>query len=239
MSRTPLAADLIAKLYRCAVPTLNAVMSKSGLGSNHMRHLKPVNPQAKRFVGPATTLRAIPNREDLKKRIASGQIRDLQSPAFEQVQAGEVLVIGTGGETRASIFGDVMTTFLKVRGAAGVVCDASVSDSEAISAIDLPVFAGGNAATSATLFLHFAEIDAAIGCDGVAVFPGDVLVGDGNGVVVIPQAHVQEVADAAIAREEFEVYILERINAGAMLTGTYPPNDATRAAYQEWRTRRG
>jgi regulator of RNase E activity RraA len=219
------------------VPTLNSIMVKSGLGSIHMRGVKAVG-AARRFVGTATTLRAVPMREDLRRKVAAGELPDLQARAFEQTSAGETLIIAASGDTRASVFGDIMTTYLQVKGAAGIVIDGSVSDPEAIASIDLPVFAGGSSALSAGTFLHFTEIDAPVGCDGVAVCAGDAVVGDGNGVVVIPRAFAAEVADAAFEREELEVFILDRIKGGARLIGTYPPDDATRAAYQDWRRAR-
>nr|WP_281413556.1 hypothetical protein [Microvirga antarctica] len=230
-------AELRAKLERCSVPTLNSIMVKSGLGTNHMRGLDAVG-SARRFVGVATTLRAVPMREDFRRKVAAGELPDLQARAFEQTEAGETLIIAAGGDTRASVFGDIMTTYLQVKGAAGIVIDGSVSDPEAISSIGIPVFAGGNSALSAATFLHFTEIDIPVGCDGVAVCAGDVVVGDGNGVVVIPRMFAEEVATAAFEREELELFVLERIKGGARLVGTYPPDDATRAAYQEWRKAR-
>ncbi|WP_137176314.1 ribonuclease activity regulator RraA [Roseomonas sp. AR75] len=226
--------DIARKLSACAVPTINAVMAKSGLGSNHMRQVAPVGP-ARRFVGRAVTLRAIPTREDLKKRVAAGELPDLQARAFAELGQGDVLVIEAGGDLRASVFGDIMATYAMVRGAAGIVIDGCVSDQEAIAKLDLPVFARGNAATSASLFLHFTEMGGPVGCDGVGVMQGDILVGDGNGVVLVPAAHAQAVADAAFEREEFEAYIVDRIKAGAPLIGTYPPNEATREAYRRFR----
>ncbi|WP_439596036.1 hypothetical protein [Falsiroseomonas sp.] len=233
-----LTTEIARQLALCAVPTVNAVMAKSGLGSNHMRGLAPVGPK-RRFVGRAVTLRAIPTREDLKKRVAAGELPDLQMTAFEALGPDDVLVIEAGGDLRASVFGDIMATYAVVRGAAAIVIDGCVSDQEAIAGIDLAVFAKGNAATSASLFLHFTEMGGPVGCDGVGVMPGDVLVGDGNGVVLVPAAHAAEVAAAAAAREEMEAFIVERIKAGAPLKGTYPANEATRAAFAEWKAARG
>jgi regulator of RNase E activity RraA len=229
--------DIARKLAACAVPTINAVMAKSGLGSNHMRQVAPVGP-ARRFVGRAVTLRAIPTREDLKKRVAAGELPDLQARAFAELARGDVLVIEAGGDLRASVFGDIMATYAMVQGAAAIVIDGCVSDQEAIGKLDLPVFARGNAATSASLFLHFTEMGGPVGCDGVGVMQDDILVGDGNGVVLVPAAHAQAVADAAFEREEFEAYIVDRIKAGAPLIGTYPPNEATREAYRKFRESR-
>jgi regulator of RNase E activity RraA len=227
--------DEIARRFAgCAVPTINAVMAKAGLGSNHMRHLDPVGP-AKRFVGRAATLRAIPTRADLKQRVAAGELPDLQARAFSEIAKGQALVIEARGDLRASVFGDIMATYAMVRGAAAIVIDGCVSDREAIASLDLPVFARGNAATSASLFLHFEEMGGAIGCDDVAVLPGDWLIGDGNGVVLVPAAQADAISEAAEERERMELFIVERIKAGAPLIGTYPANAETRAAYEAWK----
>jgi regulator of RNase E activity RraA len=230
--------EIARLLGACAVPTINAVMAKAGLGSNHMRHLDPVGP-ARRFVGRAATLRAIPTRADLKAKVAAGALPDLQAHAFSQIGQGQVLVIEAGGDLRASVFGDIMATHAMVRGAAAIVIDGCVSDREAIGALALPVFARGNAATSASLFLHFTEMGGPVGCDDVAVFEDDWVVGDGNGVVVVPEAHAGEVAAAAHERERFEAFIIERIKAGAPLIGTYPPDAATRAAWEAEKAKGG
>lgn len=227
---------ITTQLSACAVPTINSVMAKSGLGSNHMRHLAPVGP-VRRFVGRAVTLRAIPTREDLRARVAAGELPDLQNAAFESLKPGDVLVIDAGGDMRASVFGDIMATYAQVAGAAAIVIDGCVADQEAIAGIPLPVFARGNAATSASLFLHFVEMNAPVACDGVGVYPGDVLAGDGNGVVLVPSQHAEAVAATAFAREQMEGWIVERIRSGAKLTGTYPPNAETRAAYEAWKAK--
>lgn len=235
MTLTP---EITRQLSACAVPTVNAVMAKSGLGSNHMRGLAPVGPK-RRFVGRAVTLRAIPTREDFRKRVAAGELPDLQGAAFEALGPDDVLVIDARADLRASVFGDIMATYAMVRRAAAIVIDGCVSDQEAIAGIDLAVFAKGNAATSASLFLHFTDINVPVGCDGVGVEPGDILVGDGNGVVLVPAAHAAEIAAAALAREEMEAFIVERIKEGAPLKGTYPADEATRAAYAQWKAARG
>lgn len=227
--------DEIARRFAgCAVPTINAVMAKAGLGSGHMRHLDPVGP-ARRFVGRAATLRAIPTRADLKQRVAAGELPDLQAKAFSDIARGQVLVIEARGDLRASVFGDIMATYAKMRGAAAIVIDGCISDREAIAGIDLPVFARGNAATSASLFLHFHEWGGAIGCDDVAVLQGDWLIGDGNGVVLVPDALADQISEAAEERERMELFIVELIKAGAPLIGTYPANAETRAAYEVWK----
>ena len=237
MTRDSASDEVLATLGRCAVPTLNAVLAKSGLGSGHMRNVAPVGP-ARRFAGRAVTLRAVPVREDLRRKVASGELPNLQMEAFERIGPGDVLVIDALADPRAAVFGDIMATYAGLRGAAAIVLDGVVSDQEGIGKLALPVFARGNAASSASTYLHFTELGGTIGCDGIAVLPGDILVGDGNGVVVIPASEAEAVAAAASEREELEAFVLERLGAGSPLVGLYPPNDATRAAFQAWRAAR-
>ena len=129
-------------------------------------------------------------------------------------------------------------TRLKVRGAAGLVSDGPVRDSGAIATMDFPVYCAGGSAPLNLIQHHAIDLDVPIGCGGVAVYPGDVVVGDDEGVAVIPQHLADDVARDAAEQEMMEVFVLERIEAGAALPGTYPPNAQTRAAYAEWRKKR-
>ncbi len=126
-----------------------------------------------------------------------------------------------------------------VRGVAGLVSDGPVRDSGAIAAMDLPVYCAGGSAPLNLIHHHAIDLNVPIGCGGVAVYPGDVIVGDDEGVVVIPRHLADEVARDAAEQEIMEAFVLERIEAGAALPGTYPPDAETRAAYAEWRKKRG
>ena len=124
---------------------------------------------------------------------------------------------------------------LKVRGAAAMVTDASVRDSQAIAELDFPVFAAGASASINLILHHAVDMQVPVGCAGVAIYPGDILVGDGEGVVAIPRHLADEVAAAAADQEELERFLQARIAEGAPLPGTYPPNEATLDAYRAWR----
>jgi len=150
-----------------------------------------------------------------------------------------VLVLDCRGETRVASGGQILTTRLKVRGAAGLVSDGPVRDSGRIAAMDFAVYCAGGSAPLNLIHHHAIDLDVPIACGGVAVYPGDVMVGDDEGVVVIPRHLADEVARDAAEQEKMEAFILERVEAGAMLRNTYPPNDDTKAAFAEWRKARG
>ena len=159
--------------------------------------------------------------------------------AHAQFGAGEVLVVGMGGETRTAFMGDIMTTHLLAKGAAGAVLDGAVSDAAAISGIPFPVFCTGNAATPLTSHRIVVELDCPIDCAGVPVLPGDVIMGDANGVVAIPGQIASELAETCAERELLEEFVIERVRGGAPLAGTYPPDEATLAAFRDWRSETG
>ncbi len=133
--------------------------------------------------------------------------------------------------------GDIMTTHLLTKGVAGAV-DGAVSDAAAISTIALPVFCAGNAATPVTSHRFVVELNGAVGCAGVAILDGDIIMGDANGVVAIPAHLAAEVAEIAAERELLEEFVIGKVRAGAPLAGTYPPNEATTAEFTRWRSAR-
>ena len=135
--------------------------------------------------------------------------------------------------------GEILTTRLKVRGAAGLVSDGPVRDSGSLSQMDFPIYCAGGSAPLNLLHHHAIDQNIPIGCGGVAVYPGDIIVGDDEGVVVIPQHLADEVAEQCEEQEKMEAFILERVQGGAKLAGTYPPNDDTKAAFAEWRKNKG
>jgi regulator of RNase E activity RraA len=184
-------------------------------------------------------MRNIPAREDLDQISAFDNPEHPQRKAIESVPPGGVLVIDCRGEKRVASGGEILTTRLKVRGAAGLVSDGPVRDSGEIARLDFPVYCAGGSAPLNLIQHHAIDLDVPIGCGGVAVYPGDVVVGDAEGVVVVPRALADEVAADAHEQEKLEAFSLERIRNGAALPGTYPPNAQTKAAYEAWRRQRG
>lgn len=230
---------LKAKLLSVAVPTLSAVLFQKGFHSRFFRGSRPLNKAAARFCGAAWTIRSIPIREDLRAGISQGTVPSRNRLAFDAAPPGSVVVCGTGGHPDVSMMGDIMSTALMVKGVAGVVLDTSVSDAHFISTMPFPVVAAGTTPISSFASLMVIDHDVPIGLQGVAVFPGDIIVGDENGAVCVPRHLGDAIADAAVEQERLEVFVLERIQAGAPIDGTYPPGAAVLADYRDWLAARG
>ncbi len=227
------------QLMQVSVPTVVSTLWRQGFKNTLLFGPAPLNPQAVKFVGRAVTVRTVAVREDLLAAQQSGERANLQAESVAIMAAGDVLVVGMGGETRTAFMGDVMTTHLLAKGAAGVVLDGAVSDAAAISEIPLPVFCVGNAATPLTSHRLVVELNCAIDCAGVPVLPGDIIMGDPNGVVAIPAHMASEIAEICVEREVLEEFVLEKVRGGAPLAGTYPPDDETLAEFRDWRRERG
>ncbi|GAA3706665.1 fumarylacetoacetate hydrolase family protein [Streptomyces tremellae] len=230
-----LTPQLRAKLARTPVAGLSAQLRKRGLDNVSIDGPRPLAPGA-RIVGSARTLRFLPNREDLFASHGGGY--NAQKRAFDAVAPGEVLVIEARGEQGAATLGDVLALRAHVRGAAGIVTDGAVRDAEAVAAVGIPVFgAGRHPAVLGRRHVPW-DHDLAVACGGATVLPGDVIVADADGVVVIPPALAEEVADAALAQEDEDAWIAEQVKAGHPVDGLFPMNAAWRARYTEWRALR-
>ena len=226
-------------LRQVSVPTVVSTLWRMGFRNTLLFGPRPINPDAVRFVGRAVTVRTIAVREDLLEAQARGERPNLQAESVARVGAGDVLVVGMGGETRTAFMGDIMTTHLLAKGAAGAVLDGAVSDAAAISGIPFPVFCIGNAATPLTSHRIVVELDCPIECAGVPVLPGDIIMGDANGVVAIPGQLASKLAETCAERELLEEFVIERVRDGTPLEGTYPPDEATLAAFRDWRSETG
>lgn len=225
---------LVTKLETAAVPTLVSTLFRMGFANTFLRGPTALNLAAQKMVGTAYTLRTIAMREDMRAAITDGRLPNLQGRAFDDIAPGQVLICGAEGVTETALLGDIISTSFMVRGIAGIVVDGSVSDGAAISQLDLPVYCMGDAALPFTSHRHVVELNVPITCAGVPIMPDDILVGDANGVVCIPTEKAEEVAEIAAERELLEAFVVERVRDGEPLAGTYPPNDATKAAYQAW-----
>ncbi|NHN54756.1 fumarylacetoacetate hydrolase family protein [Calidifontibacter sp. DB0510] len=208
--------------------TLNSQLRRRGLVATSLDGVHPLVP-GMRLVGRARTLRFIGFREDLFAEHGGGH--NAQKAAFDAIGPGEVLVIEARGQTYAGTLGDILALRAAHRHAAGVVSDGAVRDHAEVAAVGLPVFATG-AHPSVLGRCHVPwETDVAVTCGGVAVLPGDVLVGDDDGVVVIPPAIFDEVVADAIEQERQERFIADRVAEGAPLEGLYPMNSQWREQY--------
>ena len=196
------------QLNRVSTATLTSQLQRRGLRSTFLSGLRPVKP-GQRMLGYAHTLRYVPLREDLQPQLGGGQ--NAQRRAIESLAADEVLVIEARGETDAGTIGDIYVSRAIALGAAGVVTDGALRDTPAISALDLPVYhRASHAATFGRLHMPL-DHQVPIACAGVTVMPGDVIVGDGEGAVVIPAALAEEVAADAAQQEVEEEWALERV----------------------------
>lgn len=231
--------EVRALLAGVAVPTVVSLLYRRGLRGMMMQAPRPLNAGASRMLGTAFTVRTIPVREDLADATARGERPNLQAEAVARVAAGEVMVVAMDGETRTAFMGDIMTTHFLAKGVAGVVLDGGVSDAAAIATIPLPVFCCGTAGTPVTSHRLVVELQVPVGCAGVPVFPGDVVMGDANGIVCIPAHLAGEIAHAASERERFEAWVIEQARKGRPLNGLYPANEATLGEYEAHRAGRG
>ena len=194
----------------------------------------PDHPAGGRLVGPAFTFRFVPLREDLgtpESYTKEGSIRD----AIEAMPEGCIAVIDARGEPGCATLGDILVARMQQRGALGAVSDGPVRDMAAVRGLEFPVFGPGGAAPPTIAGLVFADWEKPIGCGGVTVLPGDIMVGDEDGVVVVPRALADEVARDAMEQERFERFVQLRIARGAPVKGLYPPDEQTRAEYETWR----
>jgi regulator of RNase E activity RraA len=230
--------DAKALLRGCSVATLSTQLFKRGLRNMVMQGVRPLAQGDAPMVGEAFTLRYIPAREDLDHVGVFADPEHPQRKAIETVPAGQVLVCDCRGDARAASGGSILTTRLKVRGAAGFVSDGGLRDSPEIAQLGFPVYFGGPAPLLNLARHHAVDMDLPIGCGGVPVYPGDVIVGDGEGVIVIPRHLAQEVARDAAEQERLEEFVIEEVRNGAPIIGTYPPKEAALARYQEWAKRK-
>lgn len=226
------------KLMRVSIATLTTALFKRGLRNTFLQNVHPVAHNERNMVGPAYTLRYIPAREDLNPLSVFENPEHPQRTAVENCPAGHVLIMDSRGDARAASAGDILVTRLMVRGCAGVVTDGGFRDSPSIGALNIPAYHQRPSAPT-NLILHQAiEANVPIGCGGVAVFPGDIIVGDPEGVVVIPAAMAGEIAAEAVAMTAFETFVGVRVRAGQSIIGLYPATDpATVEAFEDWKSR--
>lgn len=224
--------DTLTALRAAGVPAISQSLYGFGIMNAFVAGLRPANPAVQPFAGPAFTVRAIAAREDLRDDIAAALTPNPHRAAMRDVARGEVIVTGIGGLGNVSLFGDLIATHLCNIGCAGIVTDGGVADLAALGAVDLPVYSAGSAPVPASAKVLIVGWREPIECRGVPVYPGDIVVGDGNGVVIVPMHLAAAVAEKALGKERLEEFLLARLQAGAPLDGTYPPDEATLGAYR-------
>jgi len=229
-----LSSETKQRLQAVSTATLSTLLFKRGLRNTWLYGVKRMSAARANMVGSAFTLRNIPCREDLDQVNVFENPEHPQRKAFDTTPAGDVLVIDCRGDTRAASGGGILTSRLKVRGAAGLVSDGCLRDSDEIAHMDFPVYCAGAAAPLNLARHHAVEYNVPIGCGGVAVYPGDIVVGDADGVVIVPRHLADEVSQEAMEMERFERFISDEIQRGRPLIGTYPPSSEVRARYSGW-----
>jgi regulator of RNase E activity RraA len=223
--------QVIETLSRVTTATITTVLLKKGLRNVWLRGARPIRTGMPRLVGRAFTLRFVPAREDLATPESWGSPISTRA-AIEDMPAGCIAVVDAMGVQDAGIFGDILCARMAKRGITALVTDGVVRDVQGVLGTNLPVWCSGAAAPASVAGLTFVAWQQPIACGGVAVFPGDVMVCDDDGAVLIPAALLEQVLKEAPEQERLEGWIMDEVNQGAALPGLYPPNAENKARYQ-------
>ena len=227
-----LSDDAMAALRSVSTATLTVQLNRRGLRSTFLSGLRPTRPDL-RMVGYAHTLRYVAIREDVRESLR-GQGEDAQKRSIESTQVGDVLIMEARGVEDCGTIGDILAARVLARGGTGVVTDGGVRDTPGVTELDIPTFyRTANASSLWTSHIPL-DIDVPITCAGVLVMPGDVVVGDAEGVVILPAALAEEIARDALEVERREAFALERVRAGETFRGIYPLSPAREQDYQAW-----
>lgn len=232
----PLNQETRRKLSTVSTATLTTALFKRGLRNQFIQDVHPLNPDGAPMVGEAFTLRYIPAREDLNPLSVFQDRAHPQRKAIEECPEGAVMVIDSRKDARAASAGSILVSRLMKRGVAGIVTDGGFRDSYEIAKLAMPAYHHRPSAPT-NLTLHQAiDINVPIGCGDVAVFPGDVVVGDGEGVVVVPVHLANEIAEEAVEMTAFEDFVTEEVLKGRSIIGLYPATEEqTRTDFANWR----
>lgn len=228
-----LSAENRRRLAEVGVSTLTTCLYRRGLRNAYLHGVVPVDRSMPRMVGEAFTLRFVPAREDIVD-----DRNNLHQRAFDECPPGAVLVIDAQRETEACSCGDLLIARLKARGVAGIVTDGGFRDTPDIARLAFPAYHVRAAPPPSFLRLHAVAIGEPIGCARVAVYPRDIVVGDAEGVVVIPARMANEVAAEAHDMTLYDEFAAEQIRGGRSVVGLYPPTEASRAEHAAWRSKR-
>jgi regulator of RNase E activity RraA len=228
-------SDVVSLISKVSTATLTTQLLKlHGLRNASIRGVSAVDPSNCRFAGPAYTLRYVPLREDLLPTQYLDHSDNKMTPLVESIPAGSVLVIDAHENCAVGTLGGNIVARLKARGVAGVVSDGAMRDIGEIRELGMAMFMRANAPPPSFTELMIADAQCLVSCAGVPVFPGDIVVGDGDGVAVVPARFAQEVAAAGLALDELEAYVLMRLRRGEPLPGLYPPSAKVQEEYRRW-----
>ena len=240
MGVRPLSGETSEQLMRVSTATICTALFKVGLKNQFIQDVRPVSAKPENMVGQAYTLRYIPAREDLNPITVFQDPSHPQRVGVEEIPPGNVMVIDSRKNPGAASAGSILVTRMMKRGVAGVVTDGGFRDAPEIGQLEIHCYHNRPSAPT-NLTLHQAiELNCPIGCGDVAVFPGDVVVGDQEGVVVIPLHMVNDIAHEAVEMTVFEDFVTERVYAGEPVIGLYPAtSEKSQADYMIWRKKNG
>jgi regulator of RNase E activity RraA len=230
---------LMADLRSVSVATLTTVLFKRGLKGQFLSDVAPIDPEGRPMAGPAFTVRTIPARED---KAVPAVLSDRKYPgraAIEACPPGYVLVFDCRQDARSASGGDILMTRLMVRGVEGCVTDGGMRDSGEIAEMDFPVYQVQPSPPISLLHHLAVDMQVPIACGGVAIYPGDIMVGDEEGCVAIPAEIAEEVASEAIEMTAYEDFAAEQVRGGAELFSVYPQTDLSRQKFENWRRDKG
>ncbi len=228
------------RLKRASTASLATALFKRGLRNQFIQDVHPLSREQPVMVGEAFTLRYIPAREDLNPITVFRDRQHPQRAAVEQCPPGHVFVIDSRKEARAASAGSILVTRLWKRGCAGIVTDGGFRDAAVIAGLGIPAYHHRPSAPT-NLTLHQAiDINVPIGCGDAPVFPGDAIVGDQDGVIVIPAHLADELANECFEMEAFEDFVTEEVKNGRSIIGLYPATDEqTLTDFAAWRQKTG
>ncbi|MFL4997459.1 MAG: ribonuclease activity regulator RraA [Microvirga sp.] len=237
---TTLKPETREKLKTVSTATLCTALYKRGLRNQFIQDVRPLNPDLGNMVGEAFTLRYIPAREDLNPISVFQDRAHPQRKAVEECPPGAVMVIDSRKDARAASAGGILVSRLMKRGVAGVVTDGGFRDSPEIAQLDIPAYHNRPSAPTNLTHHQALDINVPIGCGDVPVWPGDVVVGDGEGVVVLPAHLADEIASEAVEMTAFEDFVQEEVLKGRSILGLYPPTDEqSNIDFAAWRKAKG
>ena len=232
---TTLTPENRQKLKRVSTATLTTALFKRGFRNVFIQDVRPLGLKSESMVGEAFTLRYIPAREDLDHLGLFEGTQHPQRRAIEDCPPGHVMVIDSRKDARAASAGGILVTRLMQRGVAGIVTDGGFRDSPEIAALAMPAYHQRPSAPTNLIRHHALDINAPIACGDVAVYPGDIMAGDGEGVCCVPAHIANDVAEEAYEQTAYEDFVAERVRAGQGIFGLYPADAETKAEFAKWR----
>ncbi|RGP35544.1 ribonuclease activity regulator RraA [Pseudotabrizicola alkalilacus] len=233
----PLRPESLLLLSRASTATVATLLFKRGYHNAYVQGVAPLAAGKPTMVGPAYTLRYIPTRPDTDPLDAFREPDHPQRVAVEECPVGAVLVMDCRQDASAASAGSILLTRMQVRGAAGVVTDGGIRDATGAGALCMPVFAAKPSAPTNLTKHHAVDIGLPVACGGVAVYPGDIVMGDGDGVMIIPRHLADTIAAESVEMELFEAFVLDEVNRGIPIIGLYPPTDPeTLERFGKWHT---